>query len=496
MRPADRLEPRWRLADLLAGLSRVSVEQNVAVGGIAVDSRGVRHGDVFFACNGGRVHGMSFAAEALARGAVAVVFEPTPGLNVTPLGVPCLPVDHLSRHLGDIAARFCDHPSARLTMYGVTGTDGKTSVSHFVAQALGDQSCGLIGTLGYGLPDQLVQHGHTTPDALSLQQILARLYDAGSAAAAMEVSSHALDQCRVGGIEFDVAIFTNLGRDHLDYHGTVEAYGAAKRRLFERRGLRAAVINVDDAYAPELLRVLPAGCQSIGYGRTVQSGCDHHLKLDAIEAGMTGITAVVSSDLGSARVESRLLGSFNAYNLLATLGALIGGGFGFQEAVQRLSRAQPVAGRMEAFGGEGKPLVVVDYAHTPQALRTVLSSLRAHCKGRLWCVFGCGGDRDAGKRPLMGRAAEELADRVILTNDNPRSESPGSILEQIASGLSDPLAAKVIPDRASAIESAVLQAMPGDIVLIAGKGHESVQIIGTQSLPFSDRAQVRTLLSL
>lgn len=501
MMVAERLGTGMPLARLLEGITDVSALPEVDIKGLAADSRILCAGDLFLAVAGLRSHGLDFIEQVLQRGAAAVLWEPADGYSVENLPVPCIAVEGLGQRLGQIADRFYGHPSRELHCIGVTGTDGKTSVTHFIAQSLAGagRPCGLLGTLGYGVYGALQQPTHTTPDALRLQAELAALRDKGVGVVAMEASSHALHQGRCAAVAFDTAVLTNLSRDHLDYHGTLLAYTDAKRRLFHTPGLSTLVLNVDDAFGRELAASPPPGVALVCYStdaRFEQRQCRgdwlHAQQVERLERGLR--LSLVTSRWGTARLETRLLGAFNAANLLAALGALLAAGVDFDSAVQQLSRVDTVPGRMEAFGVHGQPLVVVDYAHTPNALDNALRALRPHCRGELVCVFGAGGDRDRGKRPRMGAVAEALADRVILTNDNPRGEDPGSILDQIAAGAQVPGRLQRIPDRAQAIDTAIQEAAADDLVLVAGKGHEDYQQIGNRRLAFSDRARVQQAL--
>ena len=483
-----------------------AVELDLCVAGLATDSRRVRPGDLFLAVAGEQHHGLDHARDAVAAGAVAVVWEPRAERAdleemAAALAVPAMALPELRARLGLIASRFYGAPSRDLFVVGVTGTDGKTSCTHFLAEAFAESGCpgALLGTLGYGPFGRLKPATHTTPDALVIQRELAELRDAGLRRVAMEVSSHGLHQGRVIGVNFDVAVFTNLSRDHLDYHGDLTAYGNAKRLLFQAPDLQAAVINGGDPFGRELLGQLSAGLRTVAYGleeelaglQGVERVSGHDLQL-----GASGLSLRVRSPWGEGELRAGLLGGFNASNLLAVLAVLGIAGMPLEEMLTRLSRVHTVPGRMERFGGGAdQPLVVVDYAHTPRALEQVLLALRGHCRGTLWCVFGAGGDRDRGKRPLMGAVAERLADRVLLTNDNPRSEAADVILEEIQAGMARPEAVRVMPDRAAAIHYAVGQAGPGDLVLVAGKGHEDFQQIGAERRPFSDRAQVLAALA-
>ncbi|TXH04440.1 MAG: UDP-N-acetylmuramoyl-L-alanyl-D-glutamate--2,6-diaminopimelate ligase [Nevskiaceae bacterium] len=488
---------RHSLRSLLAGYDVPAPDVEVA--GVELDSRRVSPGDLFLACKGqGQHHGLDHLEQALERGASAIAWEPAPGRPQPDLAIPAVAVPQLSRRAGEIASRYHGEPTRRLFMAGVTGTDGKTSTAYLIAQALDalDQPCAYLGTLGYGRIGHLDAATHTTPDAVSLQRRFAQFVADGARAAAMEVSSHALDQDRVSGVHFDAAVLTNITRDHLDYHGTVENYAAAKRRLFERPGLRAAVLNRDDAHGAQWLREF--GDIAVAYGLDGDTPTQgRHVLGRGLQLRGDGLAFDIDSSWGGARLESRLLGRFNAYNLLAALAVLLQADVPLARAVQALTRATTVPGRIEGYRGAlAAPLVVVDYAHTPQALEQILKAVRAHTAGRLWCVFGCGGDRDRGKRPLMAAAAARLADEVVITDDNPRSESPAAIVAEIRAGLPGGHPARVIHDRAEAIATAVRAAGRDDTVVVAGKGHEDYQIYGSETRAFSDRGFVAGLVGL
>ncbi|MCX7072554.1 MAG: UDP-N-acetylmuramoyl-L-alanyl-D-glutamate--2,6-diaminopimelate ligase [Gammaproteobacteria bacterium] len=489
------------LRALLDGFAAVDPAADVAITGLALDSRQVTPGALFLAVRGSASHGLAHVDAALARGAVAVAWEPAAGLAAPQLPVPAIAVDALGQQAGAIAARWYRQPSANLFTAGITGTDGKTSTAHLIAQALDhlDSPCAYFGTLGYGRLGALADASHTTPDPLRLQALLAEARDAGARACAMEVSSHALDQARVGGVEFDVAVLTNVGRDHLDYHGTVEAYTAAKRRLFAWPALKAAVLNQDDAHgrrwASELLAEAATPVIVYGLDGHAPQGARFVIGRELALHG-DGLSMQLDTSWGRARLDSRLLGRFNAHNLLAATGVLLAKGVALADVVAALAAAHTVPGRIEAFRAPGSPLVVVDYAHTPQALAAVLDALRPHAAGRLLSVFGCGGDRDAGKRPLMAAAAAERSDLAIITDDNPRSESPEAIAAAMLAGIPAGRSARVIHDRATAIATAIGTAAPDDLVLIAGKGHEDYQLYGRERRAFSDRAYVADLLGL
>jgi UDP-N-acetylmuramoyl-L-alanyl-D-glutamate--2,6-diaminopimelate ligase len=486
---------RARLADLLAGSAQP--QRDVEVRDLAMDSRRAGPGAAFLACPGRTTHGIAHAVEAVARGAVAVLWEPGPGVTppALPPGVEVLAVEGLGQRAGAMADRFFRRPSAELQVVGFTGTNGKTTCAYLLSQAadlLGRRGA-YLGTLGFGRPGALRDAGLTTPDCVSVHRRLAEARDAGARAVGLEVSSHALDQGRVDGVRFDTAVFTNLTRDHLDYHGTLEAYGEAKSRLFRAPGLGRAVINARDAFGRQLVEQLDPGLERVLYAASNELWAEHGtrwIRLPELRATTSGLALHVESSWGAGTLRSPLVGEFNADNLLAVLGVLLGWNVPMQQALVALAACGPPPGRMEAFGGGAQPLALVDYAHSPDALAKVLDAARSHARGRLICVFGCGGDRDPGKRPMMGAVAEAHADLVVLTDDNPRSEPSAAILEQIRSGMRDAAAAQVIPDRAEAIHWALAEADAGDVVVIAGKGHEDRQIVGAQARPFSDRQVV------
>jgi UDP-N-acetylmuramoyl-L-alanyl-D-glutamate--2,6-diaminopimelate ligase len=419
--------------------------------------------------------------------------------------VPVLAVDDLAQLIGPVAARFYGDPSRRMRMIGVTGTNGKTSCSHWVAQLLsaGGEPCAVLGTLGGGFPGALrTEVLLTTPDAVNLQREVRRLLDAGARALAMEVSSIGLEQGRVDAMAYDIALFTNLTRDHLDYHGTMQAYGAAKARLFDWPTLSHAVLNLDDPFGRELARRCAArGVAVIGY-RTGAEGAGVplavELRAEAVELRADGIRFDVrlardGHAAETAAAEAPLIGAFNVSNLLGVLGVALACGMAPAAAAGCLKRLQAPPGRMQSVGAvEGAPLALVDYAHTPDAIEKALIALRPLARargGRLWIVFGAGGDRDPGKRPEMGRAAARLADHVVLTSDNPRFEDPESIIDQIAAGTGDGPGPERDADRARAIDGAIARAAARDVVLIAGKGHEDYQEVAGRRLPFSDFAR-------
>ncbi len=483
-----------RIADLLGSLGQVS-GGNPEIAGLTMDSRAVRPGYLFLACKGAASHGLEFAAEAIERGAAAIAWEPA-GFDVARLSVPMARVEYLAARAGEIAARFYGFPAEQLRVIGVTGTNGKTSIVHYIAQCLdrAGSTVGLIGTLGVGLYGKAAASTHTTPDAVRNQQLLAEFLQNGAGSAVMEVSSHALDQGRVNAIRYATAVFTNLTHDHLDYHGDMATYAAAKRKLFATPGLEAAVINADDVVGSALLSELPRGVRRVAYSLRGPVPGVMSVWADRLASHPEGMAFELHTPWGDASLQSRLLADFNVANLLAAASVLLLASIPFDEVVSLLQQVTSVVGRMETLGGGEQPLVVVDYAHTPDALAQSLMALRAHTQGKLICVFGCGGDRDADKRPEMGRIVEQKADVGIITNDNPRFEAPESIVQDIQRGLRHVDVMPVVLDRRDAIEAALRLAAPGDAVLIAGKGHEEYQIIGRQRFPFSDRLVVTEFL--
>ncbi len=480
------------LAQLLADYVHVLVPATT-VTGLCLDSRAVRPGDAFFALAGGSTHGIAFAQTALTNGAAAVVYEPPlPAALRAPDNA--IAVTGLRSVLGAIADRYHDRPSAAMTVIGVTGTNGKTSTVQLIAQALHarGQIAGTIGTLGAGLHGALAAGERTTPDVLQVHRLLDDMRAQGASHVAMEVSSHALEQGRIDAVRFALAVFTNLSRDHLDYHGDMASYGAAKAKLFDRPGLASAVVNLDDAFGAQLFGRLAPTVTRIG--TSSRGHAEAMIAADAIETGSEGLVFVLRIGSEFAAVHSALIGRFNLDNLLAVAGVLHALGLTIQDIAAALAQLQPVPGRMSRVGGGKQPLVVVDYAHTPDALQQALASVREHARGRVICVFGCGGERDTGKRAQMAAIAEAGADAVIVTDDNPRGECGDAIVADIVTGLRDRGAAMIQRDRARAIADAIAKAHPGDVVLIAGKGHESYQEVAGQRLPFDDADVARAAL--
>jgi UDP-N-acetylmuramoyl-L-alanyl-D-glutamate--2,6-diaminopimelate ligase len=456
---------------------------------LVVDSRKVKAGDVFIAYQGEYVDGRQYIADAIANGAAAVIWEADDFTWDASLQLANIAVPALRDQVGILLARLLGNNQLELPVVGITGTNGKTSIANWLGQAfnaLGGKA-GVLGTLGNGFVGELTSSTHTTLDPLSLQQWLAKFKREGATQVAMEVSSHGLVQARAHGVQFHTAVFTNLTRDHLDYHGDMQSYGAAKAKLFEWEGLQAAVINADDAFGRELLtRTTAKAVFSYGF----EQG---DLRCTQLESSLQGLALTVETPFGTTRIQSALLGRFNASNLLACLGVLLAQGVELSAASRALEQIRPAAGRMQCLGGAGKPLVVVDYAHTPDALEKVLLTLREAMPAgsRLYCVFGCGGDRDTGKRPLMGEIACRLADAVVITSDNPRSETPKAIIQDIVAGVSGVPGTgnanySIESDRALAIADAIEMAHSNDVIVIAGKGHENYQEIHGERLHFDD----------
>jgi UDP-N-acetylmuramoyl-L-alanyl-D-glutamate--2,6-diaminopimelate ligase len=486
---------------LLDGIASVPANDAHIVD-LTLDSREVREGFLFFALRGRRSHGLEFAAEAEARGASAMLWEPAPDVEPPARSSTLFsaPVEGLHKLVGRIADRFFQWPSSQLTIVGITGTNGKTTCAYLLAQALQrlKHESAYMGTIGWGRIGALERPSHTTPDAVTVHRTLAQLKARGVREVAMEVSSHALDQDRVGGVRFHSAAFTNLSRDHLDYHPSMQAYGQAKARLFGMENLQQVIINIGDPFGRELARSLagraPLTAVWIGAGGD-EWLADRTLHSSEVVLDLRGLSMRLEGSFGALHLTTKLLGRFNAENSLVVLGCLVSLGVPMEEAAAALAGCTAPPGRMELIEpvSQGQPLAVVDYAHTPDALAKALAALREHCRGALWCVFGCGGDRDAGKRPLMGAVADELADQIIVTDDNPRSEDPRNIVRAIVGGIRSH-SVRVIHDRGEAIAAALNAAAAGDVVLIAGKGHEDYQIYGTARRSFSDRREALKIL--
>lgn len=482
------------LSTLLDGIAKISAEKDCEISSITIDSREAVHGSLFVALKGTQQHGLDYASAVAEQGASAIIWESDETVEVQELSLAQLEINDLREVLGEVANRFYNSPSQKLNVVGITGTDGKTSISHFVSQAL--ESCAVMGTIGIGLLDDLQAATHTTPDVINTHKNIATMQSQNIQSLAMEVSSHALDQGRVAGVNFDVAVLTNLTRDHLDYHGTVEAYAEAKAKLFAWPDLKALVLNLDDEFGRKMLEkwegVFSGSIIAYGVGAVTDYPADSLVAENAVFDN-SGISAQIHFEGQQVELNAGVLGRFNLSNLLATLGAMLGLGQSLEDAVAQLCKVETVPGRMEKVS-DTDVLTVVDYAHTPNALETVLKALREHTQNKLICVFGCGGDRDTGKRPMMAKIAEDNADVVIVTDDNPRSENPETIMQDIVAGFINPDEINVEHDRASAIDKALKTAKSGDTVLIAGKGHENVQILATGTVPFSDREQANKVL--
>ncbi|WP_372865807.1 UDP-N-acetylmuramoyl-L-alanyl-D-glutamate--2,6-diaminopimelate ligase [Pseudomonas sp.] len=460
---------------------------------LTLDSRKVRPGDLFLAVPGGQQDGRMHIADAIARGAAAVAYEAEGAPSMTAGGAELVAIKGLAGQLSAIAGRFYGEPSRRLHLVGITGTNGKTSVSQLLAQALDllGERCGIVGTLGNGFYNALALGRHTTPDPIGVQATLADLKNAGARAVAMEVSSHGLHQGRVAALAFDVAVFTNLSRDHLDYHGSMDAYGEVKAALFAWPGLRCRVLNLDDPFGRELARI-EHDSRLISY--SLEDPAAYLFCRDA-QFDEQGVRVKLVTPRGEGNVRSALLGRFNLSNLLAVVGALLGMDYPLDEILKVLPQLQGPVGRMQRLGGIAQPLVVVDYAHTPDALEKVLEALRPHVKGRLLCLFGCGGDRDRGKRPLMAAVVERLADGVLVTDDNPRSEAPEQIFSDIRAGFAMPDRVQFVHGRGQAIAQLIAAAEPADVLVLAGKGHEDYQEINGVRQPFSDLVEAGKALA-
>ena len=480
------MNPPKKLNDLLKGLTAATADRDIAA--IATDSRALTPQTLWLAARGISHHALDFYNPELHPAAIA--YEP-PYENPPAGAIAC---EQLGAHLGEIAARFYDHPARALKLIGVTGTDGKSSLVHFLAQATGGA---MLGTIGYGKLDALEPASHTTPDPLRVQQYLARFRDAGIETVAMEVSSHALAQGRVAAVEYHIGVFTNLSRDHLDYHRDMEDYFLAKASLFARP-LPVAVINIDDAHGRRLLdenrvhaetRVIAVSSHGNSHPRAAIT-----LQARDIQLSPDGIAYTLAHDAQQAVIKSGLLARFNVDNLLNTAACLLALGVPFADIPAKLAALHGVPGRAERIGLGNGAAAIVDYAHTPAALANILQGVRAHVPGKLWCVFGCGGDRDRGKRPLMAQAAEAYADAVVLTDDNPRTENPADIIADSLRGMGNREKAWIKRPREEAIRFVLPQLQAGDAVVIAGKGHEDYQILGTSKHHYSDQETVRAWL--
>ena len=478
----------------------------IVISGLSSDSRYAQKGDLFFAKKGAKSHGLDYLQDLISVGVSAILYEDPDHQFLTVEGVPSLKVAEIDTLMRQLTFKFYEDLQSRVELVGVTGTEGKTSVTQFITKAFSalNVDCGLVGTNGIGFMGNLKENTHTTPDLVALYQSLAeidaaddvRVLLSGMLPIALEVTSHALDQKRVEGLRFKTTVFTNLNRDHLDYHGTLEAYGAAKARLFMEYGQENSVVNIDDAFGWMLNQRLKEEKPSIirfPYG-TKDSDEANYLQIQNLKLHEKGLSFTLQYHGQQYAIESHLYGAFNAYNLVATIGVLLTFGFSMDDIIESIPAITNVKGRMEMVHLKNGAVAVVDYAHKPNALKQALISLREHLdKGRLVSVFGCGGNRDTGKRPLMAEISEEFADEVIVTSDNPRFEDPLLIIKDIEAGFKhrDSNAIVVEADRAKAIALAISRSQRGDIILIAGKGHEDYQILGDREIYFSDFAEVQ-----
>ncbi len=504
MMAAMKNMPGMQLNELLHGVVDLDKKFECFVQRLVLDSRQVQKSDLFIAVPGHTVDGRQYIDNAIQQGASVVLWQTVEGTVPIPISwrtsptgdeVPVIAIQNLKDKVGILADRFYREPSKSMCIVGITGTNGKTSCSHFIAQALSpEMTCGVIGTMGWGFINNLRESSHTTPDAITCHDWLADMKQSGASAVAMEISSHALDQGRVNGVAIDCAVFTNLSHEHLDYHGDMANYGRAKANLFHGETIKKSIINQDDDFGRKLLDELQTSGTAISYGLQPEKGRPD-MFADNIESGPEGISALIHVRGDKGKLQSQLYGLFNIYNLLATLGVLLYVGLDFKTAMQRINSIKPVPGRMQVIRNSNKPVAIIDYAHTPDALEQVLESIKQHGFKNIWCVFGCGGDRDKSKRPLMGSIAESYADRVIVTNDNPRNENEDDIINGILSGIKNPGEIVIERDRKAAIQYAISNATEDDVVLIAGKGHENYQIIGKQKMVFSDFEEVSKLVN-
>lgn len=471
---------------------------------MTLDSREVKRGDLFIALKGHKIDARQFIPAAIEQGAGLILVEADDAVQAVQVeqkftNCPVITIPCLAKHLSYIAGLFHQTPSEKLTLVGITGTNGKTTTAQLFAQwhnLLGGKAA-VMGTIGNGLYGQVKEAVNTTGSAVEIQKNLADFVEQGADLCAMEVSSHGLVQYRAESLEFDLAIFTNLSRDHLDYHNTMEEYAAAKYRLFSELKTEQKIINADDPIGAVWLSKLPDAV-AVSTNAEFEPSQSRWIKAVKVDFTLQGASIEFQSTWGNGILHSRLIGAFNVSNLLATFAGMLVLGYDFRKLLETASQLQGVSGRMECIVSDSPdmPMVIIDYAHTPDALEKALDAAREHCEGELWCVFGCGGDRDSGKRPLMARIVEQNADKVIVTDDNPRTEDPDAIFADIMKGFKKPAKIQQMHIRQYAIEQAISQAEGNDVVLIAGKGHEDYQIIGTKKYHFSDQEWAKKFLNL
>lgn len=483
--PAENLKAKITLDQLFPDIVGVPA---LPLNGLSADSRRLQRGDLFLACQGATAHGLDFIEQATAAGVAAVAWDSSTA-GAVESRVPMIAVPNLASRIGAVANRWFDAPSSKMRVAGVTGTNGKTTVAYLIAQSLArlKERCGYVGTLGSGIGE--IENGGymTTPACVELHGLFADYVEQGAGFAAIEVSSHALQQKRVDGVFFDVAIFTNLTRDHIDYHGSMQAYGESKASLFLDHDVANRIVNIDSAFGQSLAKRCGANVITISTDVDKPAAGRPHIIARDVVGTASGSRITFVSSWGEGQIRLPLPGDFNVANALDVLATLLCWDIPLADACAVLESAAAPPGRMQRVsvaGDEPLPAVLVDYSHTPDSLEAALKALRAHGDGRLWCVFGCGGDRDRGKRPMMGAVASQHADFAVLTSDNPRSEPPEQIIAEVLEGMG--AGAIAITDRAAAIRHAIRHAEVGDIVLIAGKGHEHYQIIGSERIRFSD----------
>lgn len=504
MMAAVKQQASIRLSVLLDGLPVVSSYRDCEISAVQTDSRQLEKNDLFIALPGVGRHGLDFVSAAVKAGAACVLFDQKDGEQfkdqLEPLShdIELIAVESVLDTAGCVFDRYFSSPSKNMSVVAVTGTDGKTSVSRFLAQVMSaTKKAAVIGTTGNGVWGDVEPATHTTPDMLSLHQLFAEFNRQSVGFVAMEVSSHGIDQKRIAGIDIDTAVLTNVSRDHLDYHGSVENYREVKKQLFSMLSVKNVVANIDDSVGKELADELGDIKNTWVYGFSADATrYRNYVHVREIKAARFGFNVQLQTSKGDFALMIPLLGRFNVSNILSVVSVLLLNNIDVDEIVERISSVKTAPGRMEVYSAAEKAVAVVDYAHTPKALELSLKSLKEHFSGKVWCVFGCGGDRDQGKRSLMGAEAEALADYVIVTDDNPRFESSNAIIEEILSGFKDKSKARVIADRKLAIEYACEHAAKEDVILVAGKGHETVQIVGDQKIPFSDSDVVRASLGV